>query len=769
MSESRHLANNHSFLSAKARALSGGAHLVLPEIQRLAKQDRELPEWQAVEALCLAFTGSQVAAVNLWQSLIERGFWSAELIEHYCCCLSFLERHDEIDQIIREWFEQESGAVSAHPELLQLQGESTLKLGDDNKIQAVLSSIQQLKVNRRWASAALADYCSCFAIRAAIVTKDWEALGLGDANDHTPAELDAKADMLRAQLVLPEHFSEAVALQRHLMTLKPDNEEADYLLLYDYQLRLGKIADAEITLADAAEKFPDNPTVATKIIEHFVSSRDIELALLWFNKLEDSQTPEQASQLKPLAALVAAAADDLLTAEELITEIPEEDARGNDARILYYTKINDPISARHYQERKIADTGRSPRALLRGARLALETGDSQAAVALCEEVIDKNPHNLAANAILLHQGKAHQKLGTVLRIQRALINPSIPRNEQAALCHSLASFYHQCEDFLSSGTLHRRSNEIAESMQSETYSANKHSQQISRSIEDFPIQREYIRRLCSKSDTSAEDRIVPVFVVGVPRSGTTLTEQILARHPQCVGMGERPYFSTSVRSLRTASSLGATATKLRQLLQSTTNAPEADQIAIEAFRSEYRAKLLAHYPKTSTGRAGDTRTLFVDKMPDNYQNIGWICELLPNARVIYVARDARDILLSCWRANFGMINWAFRPETIAQRIIDHYKIMDFWLDLYGDQILTRHYSELVHNPEQQIREMLAHLELDWHPDCLDQTKSNSVVRTASVLQVRQPIYTSSVGGWENYSEELTEAIGLLERAGVVPP
>jgi hypothetical protein len=233
-------------------------------------------------------------------------------------------------------------------------------------------------------------------------------------------------------------------------------------------------------------------------------------------------------------------------------------------------------------------------------------------------------------------------------------------------------------------------------------------------------------------------------------------------------MGERPYFSTSMRNLFTASSLGAPATKLRHLLRTTTNIPQADQIAIEAFRSEYRAKLLAHYPNTSAGQAGEKRTLFVDKMPDNYQNIGWICELLPNARVIYLARDPRDILLSCWRANFGMINWAFRPETIAQRIIDHYRIMDFWLDLYDDQILTRHYSELVHSPEKQTREMLEQLDLDWHPDCLDQTKANSVVRTASLVQVRQPIYTSSVGGWENYSEELGEAIGLLERAGIAP-
>ena len=175
-----------------------------------------------------------------------------------------------------------------------------------------------------------------------------------------------------------------------------------------------------------------------------------------------------------------------------------------------------------------------------------------------------------------------------------------------------------------------------------------------------------------------DSHTVPVFIVGMPRSGTTLTEQIIARHPQCIGMGERPYLSNFISELV----LSPTSTQLHEGDLASINLR-----ALTSMPDSYAARLAVHDKREETAFFKAERRLFIDKMPDNYQHLGWIREVLPQSKIIYVQRDPREVLLSCWRAHFGAIPWAFEPETIALRIRDHYRLMAFWLKEYGDSVL----------------------------------------------------------------------------------
>lgn len=230
---------------------------------------------------------------------------------------------------------------------------------------------------------------------------------------------------------------------------------------------------------------------------------------------------------------------------------------------------------------------------------------------------------------------------------------------------------------------------------------------------------------------------LPVFIVGMPRSGTTLTEQVLARHPQVRAGGEMVLLHSILR---------------RQLGQT--------------YRRELAAGLAAFDSATFSGiataletglrrEAGDAARI-TDKMPSNFLLTGWLHALLPGARIIHCRRDALDTCVSCYTTLFN------RGHEFSNDLEDlgHYyqlylDMMAHWRELVpADRLLELDYESLVADPEPVIRKLLDFIGLPWHADCLDFGRTSKTVQTASVLQVRQPLYTSSVGRWKHYASHL---------------
>jgi tetratricopeptide (TPR) repeat protein len=228
----------------------------------------------------------------------------------------------------------------------------------------------------------------------------------------------------------------------------------------------------------------------------------------------------------------------------------------------------------------------------------------------------------------------------------------------------------------------------------------------------------------------------PVFIVGLPRSGTTLTEQILASHSQVDGGGELRLIPDVFESLPRIMRARATSAECLGRL---------DRATTSRLARELDDQLQALAPRAQR---------VVDKMPENYLYLGLLAALFPRARFIHCQRDLRDIALSCWMTHFRKVRWASDPEHIASRIRAYRRIMQAWRRALPGAWLDIAYEETVADLESAARRLVAWCGLDWEPACLAFHQSRRVVRSASLAQVRKPIYGHAIGRWRHYQHAL---------------
>ena len=171
---------------------------------------------------------------------------------------------------------------------------------------------------------------------------------------------------------------------------------------------------------------------------------------------------------------------------------------------------------------------------------------------------------------------------------------------------------------------------------------------------------------------------------------------------------------------------------------------------------------LAHRYLNELAALNKSADRIVDKMPDNTVFLGLIATLFPRAKFIHCRRDVRDVALSCWMTNFLEVRWACDPDQIARRIDEHKRLMEHWRRVLPVPMLEVDYEALVADLETNARAIVAWCGLEWDPACLEFHKTSRPVRTSSVEQVRQPVYTSSVGRWKNYERSLADLFAKLD-------
>ena len=236
----------------------------------------------------------------------------------------------------------------------------------------------------------------------------------------------------------------------------------------------------------------------------------------------------------------------------------------------------------------------------------------------------------------------------------------------------------------------------------------------------------------------------PVFIVGMPRSGTSLAEQILASHPDVYGAGELWELEMVLR--RRPRRNNAIVPYPQSMIA--TNAETLAQMA-----ATYREAL----PKASRGHAFVT-----DKMPHNFEHLGAMTLLFPGARIIHCRRDPLDTMLSCYMQNFGEANGFSHDLADCGFFYRQYAaLMDHWRSVLEEPFFELQYETLVANHEPTVRALLDYCGLPWNDACLRFHENPRVVHTASYQQVREPLYTRSVGRWRHYAAYLTPLIWEL--------
>jgi tetratricopeptide (TPR) repeat protein len=249
----------------------------------------------------------------------------------------------------------------------------------------------------------------------------------------------------------------------------------------------------------------------------------------------------------------------------------------------------------------------------------------------------------------------------------------------------------------------------------------------------------------------------PVFVVGMPRSGTSLLEQVLSSHSQVAGIGEQKIVSYLLSGVKLDD-------RFKFELNKRSYWPPEQEVSIRERGEKYveeaaKAARKQHYRRT------------VDKMPPNYRNVGLILDMLPNAQVIHSMRHPIETCVSCYRILFAEgHHWSYDLKHLGAQYRRYYDIMSFWAEMFGDKILHVRYEDMVDDLEAQARRLFRHIGLEFEPQCLNFHENPNPMRTASVLQVRQPLYRSSVDKWRKHHEilrplyeEIQDIVDLYER------
>ena len=249
--------------------------------------------------------------------------------------------------------------------------------------------------------------------------------------------------------------------------------------------------------------------------------------------------------------------------------------------------------------------------------------------------------------------------------------------------------------------------------------------------------------LFERTAGTGSDTRRPVFVVGLARSGATLTERIRASHSRIHGASELRFTHRSFKSLPAIVTNRA----------ATRYASHLDEVAVPRIAADHLGLLDAI--------DGGPAARIVDKMPDNYMYLGFLAVLFPRALFSHRRHNLRHIAVSCWMNDFRSLRWANYPEHIAGRFRNYCRLMDHRHNVLPVPIVDVDYEETVADLETVARRLIAECELKWEPACLDFYRTERPVRTASLTQVRQPIYQRLVARWKHYESSLRELMAAV--------
>ena len=235
-------------------------------------------------------------------------------------------------------------------------------------------------------------------------------------------------------------------------------------------------------------------------------------------------------------------------------------------------------------------------------------------------------------------------------------------------------------------------------------------------------------------------KIRPIFIVGMPRSGTSLVEQILSTHQEIYGAGELSTLNNLILPI------------INDCILKNTKVTEDSYLSV---RNEYLSNI---------SRLNASEAIITDKMPTNFRYIGFILKSFPDAKIINLNRDSRAICWSIYKSYFPGegLGWAFNMKDLAGYYNSYIDLMTHWHKLFPKKIYDICYEDLTINQESETRKLLEYCELEWDDNCLNFHTNKRAVKTTSSLQVRKKMYQGSSEVWKKYESYLKPLISNLK-------
>ncbi|WP_084684832.1 tetratricopeptide repeat protein [Methylohalobius crimeensis] len=352
--------------------------------------------------------------------------------------------------------------------------------------------------------------------------------------------------------------------------------------------------------------------------------------------------------------------------------------------------------------------------------------------------------------ILPKQGEAYRHLVNcykikaegeeIQQIESLLQDPNVLPIQRIPLHFALGKSYDDIGDFDRAFMNYAEANRLWRAdldSRNKALDMDQFSKYVDNIIEAFP------QGFFSGDVPRASESEVPVFIVGMFRSGTTLVEQIIASHSRAFGAGELKKISQIVAKLQERLGCGLYPEGISRL----------DHEMVKGAANEYLDYV--------THLAGPTERI-TDKMPNNIWQLGLIAMMFPNAKIIYCRRDPKDICLSCFFQRFtDEVPYSTDLRDSGKFYLETERIARHWKSVLPMPILEVEYERLVDTPQRESRRIIDFIGLEWEDNCLNFHKTRRNVSTASVWQVRQPIYTKSVKRWQRYAKHIKPLLEVL--------
>lgn len=578
----------------------------------------------------------------------------------------------------------------------------------------------------------------CGPMTQAFVVLSMSETGLcgESANMNDPdlfAQEFSKAQSLHGQGLLPE----AEAVFRRLLDSDYQSEHVLQALAQLY-MQSGRAQEAVRCLEQLVEMAPDEISYYDILADLLSQSGKVNEAIACYQRFLQRR-PEVADAHFNLALIqkrnrkLDEALDSYQHALHLGIDRPEE-VHSNIS--IIYSELRREEEAINSLETALELNPDHIPAIFNLASRKEEAGDRKVALGLFQKIIDRDPQHYEALARLANVVDFTDPDDAVIRrMKRVVRKLTIDPQVRIDLYFALGKGLNDCGAYDDAFLNYQKANACARQTM-EPY--------------DRAVQESLIDQLIETFSAAWFDRIkpvskaAPIFICGMLRSGSTLIEQVLAGHPSVTAGGEIDFFFREVRQ-----SLAPFPESVRQM----------NPASLEALAEAYLAHLKKTFPDAE---------YLIDKRLDNFVYLGLIRTLFPNARIICTVRNPLDNCLSVYFQQLASAaNYATGLEDTAHYFTQYRRLIAHWRELFGRNIFDLSYDDFVQDPKPVLEKLLDFCGLEWSANCLEFYKTDNFVKTASIWQVRQPLYQKSSGRWRNYQDHIGPLRHYLEQAGII--